>query len=142
MSSLHAVTNGQLRVIDARLWSTGTELHQVSTLANVAQGDPIVEADSHLLKQLSAREIAILDRIVRGDSNKHVALHFKIAEPTVKAHVKAIFRKISVTNRTQAAIWAMNHRLNVSSGTEGIAEHLHGAQELNGSIESNGASAV
>ncbi|WP_168195526.1 LuxR C-terminal-related transcriptional regulator [Bradyrhizobium sp. NAS80.1] len=139
MSSLHAVTNEQLRVIDARLWSNGTELHQGSTPTNVTQGDPI---DSHLLKQLSAREVAILDRIVRGDSNKHVALHFKIAEPTVKAHVKAIFRKISVTNRTQAAIWAMNHRLNVSSGTEGIAEDLHGAQELNGSIGSNGASAV
>jgi two-component system nitrate/nitrite response regulator NarL len=62
-------------------------------------------------KQLSAREIAILERIVRGDSNKQVARFFKIAEPTVKAHVKAIFSKIGVSNRTQAAIWALNHRL-------------------------------
>jgi pyridoxal/pyridoxine/pyridoxamine kinase len=37
------------------------------------------------------REIAILERIV-GDSNKHVARFFDIAEATVKAHVKAIFR--------------------------------------------------
>jgi two-component system, NarL family, nitrate/nitrite response regulator NarL len=29
----------------------------------------------------------------------------------VKAHVKAIFRKIGASNRTQAAIWALNHRL-------------------------------
>jgi two-component system, NarL family, nitrate/nitrite response regulator NarL len=36
----------------------------------------------------------VIERIVRGDSNKHVARFFNIAEPTVKAHVKAIFRKI------------------------------------------------
>src|SRR6202008_743410 len=71
-----------------------------------------VEADEpHAMKQLSAREVAILERIVRGDSNKHVARFFKIAEPTVKAHVKAILRKIGANNRTQAAIWALNHRL-------------------------------
>ena len=71
-----------------------------------------VDADEpHAIKQLSAREVAILERIVRGDSNKHVARFFKIAEPTVKAHVKAIFRKIGASNRTQAAIWALNSRL-------------------------------
>jgi two-component system nitrate/nitrite response regulator NarL len=60
---------------------------------------------------LSAREVAILERIVLGDSNKHVARFFKIAEPTVKAHVKAIFRKIGASNRTQAAIWALSNRV-------------------------------
>src|ERR1700682_2906881 len=40
---------------------------------------------------------------------KHVARFFDIAEPTGKAHVKAIFRKIGASNRTQAAIWALNH---------------------------------
>jgi DNA-binding NarL/FixJ family response regulator len=62
-------------------------------------------------EHLSAREIAILERIVRGDSNKLVARFFNIAEPTVKAHVKAILRKVGASNRTQAAIWALNHRL-------------------------------
>lgn len=40
----------------------------------------------------------------------NMLLVFDIAEPTVKAHVKAIFRKIGASNRTQAAIWALNHR--------------------------------
>ena len=62
-------------------------------------------------RQLSSREIAILERIVRGDSNKLVARFFNIAEPTVKAHVKAIFRKLGASNRTQAAMWAVNNRL-------------------------------
>jgi len=58
---------------------------------------------------LSSREV--FELVVRGDSNKLVARFFNIAEPTVKAHVKAIFRKIGASNRTQAAIWAVNHRL-------------------------------
>src|SRR4029450_8496441 len=71
--------------------------------------DPADEAQA--TKQLSSREIAILERIVRGDSNKHVARFFNIAEPTVKAHVKAILRKLGASNRTQAAMWAVNPRL-------------------------------
>jgi two-component system nitrate/nitrite response regulator NarL len=71
---------------------------------------------------LSAREIAILERIVRGDSNKHVARFFKIAEPTVKAHVKAILRKIGASNRTQAAIWALNNGL--FNDASGVARHM------------------
>jgi two-component system nitrate/nitrite response regulator NarL len=36
-----------------------------------------------------------------------IARQFEIAESTVKIHVKGILRKISVQNRTQAAIWAL-----------------------------------
>ena len=46
---------------------------------------------------------------MKGDSNKHVARFFKIAEATVKAHVKGIFRKIGASNRTQAAMWAVQN---------------------------------
>ena len=55
------------------------------------------------------------------NSNKQVARFFRIAEPTVKAHVKAILRKIGASNRTQAAIWAFNHRLFDLSGEEQAA---------------------
>jgi two-component system nitrate/nitrite response regulator NarL len=81
------------------------------------------------MKQLSSREIAILERIVRGDSNKQVARFFKIAEPTVKAHVKAIFRKIGASNRTQAAIWALSHKLfdGAYGGSHDLPILLHGA---------------
>jgi DNA-binding NarL/FixJ family response regulator len=59
--------------------------------------------------RLSAREKCILRCIVEGDSNKAIARKIEIAEATVKVHVKAILRKIRLNNRTQAAIWAMNH---------------------------------
>ena len=56
---------------------------------------------------LSSREQQIVDCIVRGLSNKHIARELKIAEATVKVHVKSLLRKIRVDNRTQVAIWAL-----------------------------------
>ena len=52
-----------------------------------------------------------MNALFRETSNKHVARFFKIAEPTVKAHVKAILRKIGANNRTQAATWALSNRV-------------------------------
>lgn len=112
VSTLQAVINGKLILIDARLWPIDLQPKAEERLPPLLADDDALEvADEPRGLKLSAREIAILQRIVQGDSNKHVARFFKIAEPTVKAHVKAIFRKIGANNRTQAAIWAMNHRL-------------------------------
>jgi two-component system nitrate/nitrite response regulator NarL len=125
------VINGGLLVVDARLWSLEIQPKLEEQLLPPAQENleeqlsaplqdespsiqnipPCAENDPNTFEQLSAREIVILERIVRGDSNKHIARFFGIAEPTVKAHVKAILRKVGAGNRTQAAIWALNHRL-------------------------------
>jgi two-component system nitrate/nitrite response regulator NarL len=61
--------------------------------------------------RLSKREVEILERIVRGESNKHIASAINITEGTVKVHVTNLLRKIKVQNRTQAALWAREHRL-------------------------------
>jgi DNA-binding NarL/FixJ family response regulator len=60
-------------------------------------------------RNLSAQEKRILHYLIEGDSNKIIARKIDIAEATVKAHIKAILRKIQVQNRTQAAIWAMHN---------------------------------
>ena len=112
VSTLQAVTNGKVILIDARLWPIDLQPRPEERLPSLLESDDSLEVvDEPRGSKLSAREIAILERIVQGDSNKHVARFFRIAEPTVKTHVKAIFRKIGANNRTQAAIWAMNHRL-------------------------------
>src|SRR3954452_19750140 len=59
-------------------------------------------------RPLSSRESDILQCIVRGDTNKHIARRYDLAEATVKVHVKAILRKVGVQNRTLAAIWALS----------------------------------
>ena len=56
---------------------------------------------------LSAREVDILESIMKGMANKVIARQFDICEATVKVHVKAILRKLGVENRTQAATWAV-----------------------------------
>jgi two-component system nitrate/nitrite response regulator NarL len=123
LSTLQAVINGKVILIDARLWPIDLQPRPEERLPSLlASDDPLEVADEPRGLKLSAREIAILERIVLGDSNKHVARFFKIAEPTVKSHVKAIFRKIGANNRTQAAIWAMNHRL--FDHADGVSDDL------------------
>jgi two-component system nitrate/nitrite response regulator NarL len=119
VSTLHAVINGKLILIDARLWPLENQPRVEERLSPPLGSEMLWDAadEPHAMK-LSAREIAILERIVRGDSNKQVARFFGIAEPTVKAHVKAILRKIGASNRTQAAIWAFNHHLFDQPGEE------------------------
>jgi two-component system nitrate/nitrite response regulator NarL len=70
---------------------------------------PDTDEEARPNRQLSGREAAILNALVQGTPNKVIALGLKITEATVKVHVKAILRKIRVTNRTQAAIWALRH---------------------------------
>jgi two-component system nitrate/nitrite response regulator NarL len=62
-------------------------------------------------QRLSDREMEILLCVMKGESNKIIARNFDIAEGTVKVHLKAILRKIRVSNRTQAAVWAHNNHL-------------------------------
>jgi len=59
--------------------------------------------------RLSPREAHILDGLVQGHANKVIARSCNITEATVKVHMKSILRKIQVANRTQAAIWAVEH---------------------------------
>ena len=56
---------------------------------------------------LTKREQEILALLVEGRSNRSIAQHLFVSEETVKAHVGSIFRKLGVTNRTQAAMMAV-----------------------------------
>jgi len=64
-----------------------------------------------LAKHLSDREQQVLLCVARGETNKTIARSCSITEATVKAHVKAILRKIALRNRTQAALWAVEKGL-------------------------------
>lgn len=58
--------------------------------------------------ELSAREIQVLEEIVKGRSNKEIALDLGITEPTVKFHVTNILGKLRVSDRTQAVTAAIH----------------------------------
>jgi len=57
---------------------------------------------------LSPRELQILELIVKGLSNKQIADKLGITEGTVKWHVNAILGRLNVSDRTQAAVAALN----------------------------------
>jgi two-component system nitrate/nitrite response regulator NarL len=70
---------------------------------------------------LSQREFEIIRTLAEGHSNKVIAHKLTISETTVKVHMKAVLRKLGATNRTQVAIWAMQHGV-----TNGIANAQNG----------------
>lgn len=57
-----------------------------------------------LVDNLTRRELQVLEGLCRGKSNKEIARELDVREPTVKLHVKTLFRKIGAGNRTQAAL--------------------------------------
>jgi two-component system, NarL family, nitrate/nitrite response regulator NarL len=65
----------------------------------------------------SPREAEILQRLLQGHSNKTIARELGITETTVKVHLKSLLRKISASNRTQAAIWALNNGYSADAGS-------------------------
>lgn len=75
----------------------------VATMAALSVDDPI--------HQLSPREREILALIAKGDSNKHIARALDIAETTVKIHVQHILRKLGLSNRVHAAVYATERGL-------------------------------
>jgi len=71
-----------------------------------AQADPAHQAQQPGA-ELSVRELEVLDLIVRGSTNKQISFALLISENTVMNHVKSIFAKLRVENRTDAATAAI-----------------------------------
>jgi two-component system nitrate/nitrite response regulator NarL len=67
------------------------------------------ETQAETRNEPSARERLILQCVASGLPNKVIANRLKIAEATVKSHMKTLFRKIRVRNRTEAAVWALGN---------------------------------
>jgi two-component system, NarL family, response regulator LiaR len=60
---------------------------------------------------LTPREREVLALIGRGMPNKIIARELSLSEKTVKAHVSSILAKLGVTDRTQAALYAVREGL-------------------------------
>lgn len=65
----------------------------------------------HFNNKLSKREMEVLKEMVKGKTNKDIAKSLFVSEKTVKTHVSHIFNKLQVSDRTQAAIYAVENKL-------------------------------
>ncbi len=108
------VTPGEL-VAAVRRVSVGEQLLAEtpgarSGFAGLSPSDSVEGAggiDDERFVPLSAREMEILQFVARGFSNKEIATELSISRQTVKNHMTAILRKLTVEDRTQAALYAL-----------------------------------
>lgn len=82
-----------------------------ANLANAIRLEKKATAEKEDVPHLSPRETQIIQLIAKGESNKEIARNLDIAESTVKIHVQGILRKLNLTSRVQAAIYAIDHNL-------------------------------
>jgi two-component system, NarL family, nitrate/nitrite response regulator NarL len=106
VSSLVEVLNGEI-TISKRLASR-LVIEYVS-----ATGDRQRRSTRTLSKNgdLSERELEVLSRLARGESNREIGSRMFISVHTVRAHVRSLMQKLHVHNRVQAATYALEHGL-------------------------------
>lgn len=69
------------------------------------------DADLDKIRSLTKREMDVLKLVAKGEFNKDIASKLEISERTVKNHIFNIFKKIDVSDRTQAAVFAIKNNL-------------------------------
>ncbi len=98
--AIYAVNNGEI-YIDSTMTPLLKEQRYLRDLQKEARSKE---------KLLSTREIEVLCALAEGLYNKEIASKLMISEKTVKNHVSNIFKKIGVSDRTQAAVYAIRHK--------------------------------
>ena len=63
--------------------------------------------DDDPISELTPRELDVLRLVAAGKPNKQIAVELVISERTVRTHVSRILRKLGLSSRTQAALWAV-----------------------------------
>ncbi|MCD8914786.1 response regulator transcription factor [Staphylococcus simulans] len=94
----------------------------IDSIHKVLQGEKIIHPEvqkvmddvarkPHHINKLSNREKDVLKEMAKGKTNREIAEALFVSEKTIKTHVSHIFSKLQVTDRTQAAIYAMENKL-------------------------------
>ncbi|MDY2589807.1 MAG: response regulator transcription factor [Agathobacter sp.] len=78
-----------------------------------ALNNKMIEKNEDELKidSLTKREVQVLKELAVGKFNRDIAKEMEISERTVKNHISSIFKKLDVTDRTQAAVFAIKNNL-------------------------------
>ncbi len=94
-----------------RLVFTGESLWSRDELRAVSGSVASARLESALDVPLTKRESEVLKQLALGLSNKEIAQALSISYETVKEHVQHVLRKLGVSDRTQAAVWAVRNGL-------------------------------
>jgi DNA-binding NarL/FixJ family response regulator len=91
--------------------AAGESVFAHNSLRRVTAAMATPRATSDIEVALTKREAEVLVHMAKGLTNKDIATALNIGYETVKEHVQHILRKIGVTDRTQAALWALHKGL-------------------------------
>jgi DNA-binding NarL/FixJ family response regulator len=94
-----------------RLVASGENVWSREKLRSVSGALRTARATNNLEVSLSEREGEVLRQMTLGATNKQIAQAMNISYETVKEHVQHVLRKIGLTDRTQAAVWAVRNEL-------------------------------
>jgi NarL family two-component system response regulator LiaR len=78
--------------------------HVAARIVGALRGERLAEG-------LTARELEVLTRVARGQTNREIAAGLHVSEQTVKSHVSSVLAKLRLADRTQAAVYALRRRL-------------------------------
>ena len=86
-------------------------LHQLHGVVSRAlqEGEKIRGRPSGATKPLTRRELEVVKLLVQGLTNKQIGELLGVSASTIKTHVQSIIRKLGVSDRTQAAVWAVRN---------------------------------
>ena len=96
-SSLEAIQEAVRAVLDGDVWWP-------SNIEDASHVSAEAKAASAGLASLTPQQFRVLTMVCDGLLNKQIAYELSVSEATIKAHVTAIFRKLGVRTRTQAAL--------------------------------------
>ena len=103
--------DGEVIIEAIRKAATGQNVWTREELRRVSGALATPRASSEVEVPLTQRESEVLRQLALGLTNKEIAQALNISYETVKEHVQHILRKIGVTDRTQAAVWAVRKKL-------------------------------
>jgi DNA-binding NarL/FixJ family response regulator len=104
-------SEGQVIIDGIRKAATGQNVWTREELRRVTGALATPRMTSEVEVPLTQRESEVLRQLALGLTNKEIAQALSISYETVKEHVQHILRKIGVTDRTQAAVWAVRKQL-------------------------------
>lgn len=84
--------------------------------------DPAPSTNGHGMRALTARERDVLGCLASGMANKQIARSLGISVRTVAVHVSNLLRKTGTASRTDAALWAVRHDVDVAPGEAAAAD--------------------
>ena len=87
------------------------EVHLDAAVARLLAQRMRNRRDTEPVEPLTPREKEVLSQLAKGASNKEIAYELSITERTARTHVSNILGKLGLASRTQAALWAVEHKL-------------------------------